>query len=118
MLAKVLHTAFFGHPAAMGETYSQHCIAALLVALRLFAASLAACIHAFVPGVFQSTASSIAASVAEGVKRRKRVDVDVSHAKQGAVYRSTVAAAEPVVAFPCPCTPVCTCSPCYCSTDG
>lgn len=49
--------SFVSHPASVGETYLGHWWFALRFALRLFAAGVAALIHAFIPPLFETTAS-------------------------------------------------------------
>jgi hypothetical protein len=49
------------HPNSVGETYIEHMCFALGFAGRMFAASLAAVAHAFLPFVFVSTGSDMVA---------------------------------------------------------
>ena len=49
--------AFIEHPASTGETYGQHCRRALQVSWTLAGASMAAVVHALVPGLFTTRAS-------------------------------------------------------------
>jgi hypothetical protein len=49
--------SFTEHPASVGESYSEHWSAAMGFGLRMFAASLACMIHAFLPGLFVRTGS-------------------------------------------------------------
>ena len=49
--------AFIEHPASTGETYGQHCRRALRVSWTLAAASMAAVVHALVPGLCTTRAS-------------------------------------------------------------
>ena len=50
---------FLAHPATVDETFFQHMLFALRFALSLFAAAGAALVHAFVPCLFEKTASRI-----------------------------------------------------------
>ncbi len=50
---------FISHPASVDETYLQHFWFALRFSLSLFAAAGAALVHAFVPCLFEKTASGI-----------------------------------------------------------
>ncbi len=50
-------TAFRDHPASVGESYFGHMAFALKFSGLLFAAGGAALIHAFVPPLFETTAS-------------------------------------------------------------
>ncbi|MFK7793136.1 MAG: DUF6356 family protein [Devosiaceae bacterium] len=50
---------FIDHPASVNETYFQHLRFAAGFALTLFAAGLAALIHAIIPPLFETTASRL-----------------------------------------------------------
>jgi len=50
--------AFKDHPASVGETYLEHMSVAGCFAGRLFLAGAAALIHAFIPALFETTASN------------------------------------------------------------
>lgn len=50
---------FVDHPASVNETYFQHLRFALGFALTLFAAGLAALVHALIPPLFETTASRL-----------------------------------------------------------
>ena len=52
---------FTDPPASVGETYFEHMGFALRFSLRLFGASLAALVHAFLPFAFEKTASNVIA---------------------------------------------------------
>ena len=60
------------HLAQTHETYFQHARKALLCSWLLLLATLAAFIHAFVPGWFTSTASTLAAHVVRTVAVRNQ----------------------------------------------
>lgn len=49
---------FHDHPESVGETYSQHWRSAMGFALALSLSALACVLHAFVPGLCKSSASS------------------------------------------------------------
>ena len=51
--------SFVEHPASVNETYLQHCLFAMRLAVSLIAAGLAALIHALMPALFAYTASQI-----------------------------------------------------------
>ena len=55
--AKNFIKSFRDHPQSVDETYLQHLAFALLFAGRLIGAGLAALVHAFIPALFQTTAS-------------------------------------------------------------
>jgi hypothetical protein len=48
---------FLNHPAAVGETYSQHFRTALGFSAALLAAGAACLVHALIPALFERTAS-------------------------------------------------------------
>lgn len=48
---------FTDHPASVGESYGEHWHAAMGFGLRMFAASLACMVHAFLPSLFVRTGS-------------------------------------------------------------
>ena len=49
---------FLSHPRSVNESYLQHAGAAFGISLRLFGAALAALVHAVIPCLFVTTASS------------------------------------------------------------
>lgn len=64
-------TGFFtDHPASVGEGYFEHMGFALRFSLKLFAASLAALVHAFLPPLFEKTASNIVAALHTRLTKR------------------------------------------------
>jgi hypothetical protein len=52
-----LENLFTAHPRAVGESYGEHFAVAMSYSARLFAASFAAFVHAFLPFLFVATAS-------------------------------------------------------------
>ena len=50
---------FTAHPASVGETYGQHLRFALRFGARMTLGGVAAIVHAFLPFLFQTTASRI-----------------------------------------------------------
>lgn len=48
---------FHDHPRSVGESYLQHWCSAMSFALTLMLSALACALHAFVPGLFKTTAS-------------------------------------------------------------
>jgi hypothetical protein len=54
-----LDRLFIAHPRAVNEDYLAHAGVALRFALLLLAAGLAALVHAVIPALFETTASSI-----------------------------------------------------------
>jgi Family of unknown function (DUF6356) len=53
-----LKRLFTDHPEAVGETYGEHRAVAMSFAVPLLLAGLAALVHAFLPFLFATTASS------------------------------------------------------------
>jgi hypothetical protein len=54
----ILKSMFVDHPESVGESYWQHFGVAFGFALTLIGAGLAALVHALVPGLCKTTASS------------------------------------------------------------
>jgi hypothetical protein len=53
-----LRSAFTTHPDAVGESYGETFGVAMRYSLRLFGAAFAALVHAFLPFLFERTAST------------------------------------------------------------
>ena len=71
----VMYKCFREHPMSVGETYLQHCVAALAISWQFSRAAIAAFVHAFLPCWFQSTATGIAKEIIASVaSRQKRSD--------------------------------------------
>ena len=71
----MLKALFTEHPASVDETYAEHMGMALRFAARLFAASVACFIHAFLPFLFVKTGSTAIAELHERMvvnRNRKR----------------------------------------------
>lgn len=65
---------FTSHPASVGESYLEHLGAALWFSGRLFVASLACLLHAFLPFLFDKTGSRIVSQLSEHmIAKRSRV---------------------------------------------
>lgn len=62
--------AFRTHPASVGETYFGHMAFAMRFAGMLFAAGGAALVHAFIPPLFETTASRILCALHAEIERR------------------------------------------------
>jgi hypothetical protein len=54
-----MRNLFKDHPASVGESYLQHLGAAIGFAARLLGASVACCVHGFLPFLFTRTGSSV-----------------------------------------------------------
>ncbi len=78
-----LRTAFTAHPASVGESYFEHFGVAMKYAGWLAAASFCALVHAFLPFLFEKTAS--------GMIRAMVADMDARKAR-GAVHAPMQAA--------------------------
>ena len=51
------HRLFLDHPASLGETYTEHFLAASRIGFTMLGAGLACLAHALVPATFETTAS-------------------------------------------------------------
>ena len=69
-MATRLARLFSSHPAAVGESYFGHMAFAAWFSSRLFMAAGAALIHAFLPFLFDSTASRIVRELYERTHNR------------------------------------------------
>ena len=77
MLDQLKHL-FTAHPHAVGESYKEHFRVALSYSVRLVGAGLCALVHAFLPFMFEKTASSsIKALYADMVRRRANTPVSL-----------------------------------------
>ena len=61
---------FLAHPATVDESFLQHMAFALKFAGLLLAAGMAALVHAFIPCLFEKTASRIIATLYERTENR------------------------------------------------
>lgn len=73
----MLDALFLRHPRSVGETYGEHFANALAFGIELARAAVACLIHAFVPALFEKTASGIIRDLhhrmIEG--RRRRIEL-------------------------------------------
>ena len=67
---------FTDHPASVGETYTEHFGVAIRYSGTMFKAAFCALVHAFLPFLFEKTAS--------GIVRRMVADMDRRTAKPAA----------------------------------
>jgi hypothetical protein len=74
-MAAPLARLFTDHPAKVGESYFGHMAFATWFASRLLAAALAALVHAFLPFLFETTASQIVRELYERTHNRGRQPV-------------------------------------------
>lgn len=68
----MLHKLFLDHPRSVGETYAEHCAAALGFAVRMIAGGVACLVHAFLPFLFERTASTVVVALHERLVHRWR----------------------------------------------
>lgn len=61
---------FTAHPASVDETFGEHFLFAFRFAALLFAAAGAALVHAFLPFLFEKTASRIVARLYQRTNNR------------------------------------------------
>lgn len=54
----IIDRYFLSHPSSVNESYVQHAGVAAGISFRLFGAAFAALVHAFIPCLFVTTASS------------------------------------------------------------
>jgi hypothetical protein len=47
----------FKHPSKVCMTYCDHCLLALMLSKEFFIGGVKSCIHAFIPDIFQTSAS-------------------------------------------------------------
>ena len=66
--------AFRDHPASAGETYLEHMAFAGWFAQKLFLAGGAALIHAIIPPLFETTASTNIRELYHRIENRNRTD--------------------------------------------
>lgn len=66
-----LRTAFTAHPASVGESYLEHFGVAMKYAGWLAAASFCALVHAFLPFLFEKTASGMIRAMVADMDARK-----------------------------------------------
>lgn len=59
----MIQRIFLAHPATVDETFLQHMAFALRFAFKLFVAAFAALVHAFIPCLFEKTASRMIAEL-------------------------------------------------------
>ena len=67
---KTIDRLFLAHPRTVDESYFAHMRFALSISARLLAAGLAALVHAFVPCLFETTASRIVRAIYARITNR------------------------------------------------
>ena len=73
---------FTSHPHAVGESYGEHFTVAMTYSGRLFAASCAALVHALLPFLFVTTASTAIKTMYANMTRRGATSPLNAHAPQ------------------------------------
>jgi hypothetical protein len=68
----MIQRIFLAHPATVDETFLQHMAFALRFAFKLFVAAFAALVHAFIPCLFEKTASRMIAELYARTHNRER----------------------------------------------
>jgi hypothetical protein len=58
-MRNAIQSVFLSHPQAVNESYGQHAGVAFSYAGRLLLAGCAALVHAFIPALFEKTASTM-----------------------------------------------------------
>lgn len=66
----MLYNNFLSHPRSVNESYLEHCKIALYFAGFLILAGFAALIHAFIPPLFETTASRIMKRLTDIMEQR------------------------------------------------
>ncbi len=66
----MFYRIFLAHPATVEESFFEHMAFALKFATALFLAAGAALVHAFIPCLFEKTASKIVAQLYERTRNR------------------------------------------------
>lgn len=74
--------SFTEHPAAVGETYSEHCVSAWGFGLRMIGAGLACCMHGLFPFLCKTTGSRAIAQlhdcmIANRIKQAGKPDLSL-----------------------------------------
>ena len=65
---------FTEHPASVGETYAEHCGAAVCFGTRMIFAGFACLVHGLLPFAFVRTGSRAIAQLNERMIAKRRVD--------------------------------------------
>lgn len=69
-MAQFIQKLFLDHPAKVEESYGEHAVFAFGFSMKLFGAAFAALVHAFVPALFEKTASKIIKTLYERTHNR------------------------------------------------
>lgn len=69
-MASRLFAPFTAHPGSVGETYGQHFGVAMGYSGRLLVASFCAFVHAFLPFLFEKTASTMVRTMVRNMTQR------------------------------------------------
>ena len=78
----MFHRLFLSHPETVNETFLEHMAFALTFAGSLFAAAFAALVHAFIPCLFEKTASRIVLRLSDRIQNRTPVTSHINSGQQ------------------------------------
>lgn len=67
----MLGRLFLAHPRALGMSWAEHGMGAVLIGTRMVGAGLACIVHALVPGFFTETAGRTVKELYDHMTRRK-----------------------------------------------
>ena len=70
-LKNLITQPWINHPHAIGETYWQHLLYALLTSLKVILAGFMLLVHAFFPFLFVTTGSKILCKITDKIRIRK-----------------------------------------------
>lgn len=71
---KSLFSLFLSHPRSVNESYFEHMAFAFKFSMRLFGGALAALTHAFLPFLFEKTASTMVKNMAQKMNVRTETE--------------------------------------------
>lgn len=69
-MTQIIQKLFLAHPAKVEENYFEHAAFAFGFSMKLFAAAIAALVHALIPALFEKTASGIIRKLYERTHNR------------------------------------------------
>lgn len=69
-MSQLINRFFISHPSSVDESYGEHALFAFRFSMALFAAALAALVHAVIPGLCEKTASRIVRRLYERTHNR------------------------------------------------
>ncbi len=69
-MAAIFRKMFVDHPQSVDESYIEHLLFASMFAGKLLLAGFAALVHAFIPSLFETTASKIISELHARMQKR------------------------------------------------